>query len=104
MRNEYMLIDLGEVSWEVWITIDGSLTHPVDVSKRFNTCGMSQTYYSDFATELVLDLALLDRLGCMLLNELVQVLDTHLDEFASVILSVLSIQAASRSISERGQL
>jgi hypothetical protein len=65
---------------------------------------MSQTYYSDFATELVLDLALLDRLGCMLLNELVQVLDTHLDEFASVILSVLSIQAASRSISERGQL
>jgi hypothetical protein len=94
MRNEYMLIDLGEVSWEVWITIDGSLTHPVDVSKRFNTCGMSQTYYSDFATELVLDL----------LNELVQVLDTHLDEFASVILSVLSIQAASRSISERGQL
>ncbi len=35
------------------------------------------TYYGDFASELVLDLALLDCLGSMLLDELVKVFNTH---------------------------
>jgi hypothetical protein len=80
-----MLIDLGEVSWVTVSTIDRSPTHPVVVSKYSVVCGISPTYYSDFATELVLDLALLDRLGRMLLNELVQVFNTHLDEYNSPI-------------------
>lgn len=37
------------------------------------------TYNCDFATKLVLDLACLDCIWRVLLNELVQVLDTHLD-------------------------
>jgi hypothetical protein len=41
-------------------------------------CKTRWTYNGDFASELVLDLALLDCLWRMLLNELVQVFDTHL--------------------------
>jgi hypothetical protein len=39
---------------------------------------MLRTNYGNFASKLVLDLALLDCLGRMLLNELVQVFNTHL--------------------------
>jgi len=40
---------------------------------------MTLTYNCDFATKLVLDLTRLDCIWRVLLNELVQVLDTHLD-------------------------
>jgi hypothetical protein len=43
-----------------------------------STARMAWTYYGDFASKLVLDLALLDCLRRMLLNELVKVFDTHL--------------------------
>jgi hypothetical protein len=41
------------------------------------------TYNCDFAAELVLDLTGLDCIWRMLLDELVQVLDTHLGDLSS---------------------
>jgi hypothetical protein len=49
------------------------------------------TYYSDFATKLILDFALLDSCWRVLLNELVQVFNTHSDSPVASNLCVLLI-------------
>jgi hypothetical protein len=55
----------------------GTHTHPVRVSKNSYASDLCSTYDSNFATELVLDFARLDCIGRVLLDELVQVFDTH---------------------------
>lgn len=48
------------------------------------------TYYGDFATKLILDLAFLDRIWSVLIDELVEVLNTHCDRVSrTVLLSVV---------------
>jgi hypothetical protein len=42
---------------------------------------VGQTHYCDFAPELVLDLALLDRIWSLLLDDLEELFDTHGGDF-----------------------
>lgn len=58
---------------------------------------MMYTYNCDFATELVLDFTSLDCTGSMLLNELEEVLDTHVGRVSGSVVRVsLRIFAFSR--------
>jgi hypothetical protein len=95
-----MLIDLDIVRQRRQSTFGSRRTHPVGISKGFSICKTSFTYDGDFATKLILDLTSLDCIGRVLLNELVQVFDTHVCEFAGSCLLVPSIKASSRSIVE----
>jgi hypothetical protein len=53
------------------------LAHLAQLEKESWT---AQTHNRNFATELVLDLALLDGVGGLLLDDGEELLDTHLDE------------------------
>jgi hypothetical protein len=49
-----------------------------EVSQRIGLCLRGGTYNGDFATELVLDLAFLDRIRSFVLDDLEKLFDTHL--------------------------
>jgi hypothetical protein len=69
-------MELHAVSLHTSFARTGAHTHPAKVSQTLCNLVLS-TYNCDFAAKLVLDLARLDRGWRILLDELVQVLDTH---------------------------